>query len=68
MTILSMALKGSFMSSDDIEIEEIELAVVKNYDEVADSQMINKNLKDLLNIDLAEVEINPEEIFLGTLK
>ncbi|HCS11992.1 MAG TPA: hypothetical protein DIV40_11110, partial [Clostridiales bacterium] len=29
MTILSMALKGSFISSDDVVIEEIKIAVVK---------------------------------------
>jgi len=29
MTILSMALKGSFISSDDVVMEEIKIAVVK---------------------------------------
>ena len=63
MTILSMALKGSFISSDDVVIEEIKIAVVKQYDEIADSQIFAKTMEERLDIALTGDEINPEEIF-----
>ena len=63
MTILSMALKGSFISSDDIEINQIPVAVVKLYDEEADSQIFAQTLEERLNINLTGDEANPEEIF-----
>ena len=63
MTILSMALKGSFISSDDIEINQIPAAVVKLYDEAADSQIFVQTLEERLNINLTGDEFAPEEIF-----
>jgi len=52
MTILSMALKGSFISSLDIEINQIPIAVVKLYDQEADSQIFAQTLEERLNINL----------------
>ena len=63
MTILSMALKGSFISSLDIEINQIPIAVVKLYDQEADSQIFAQTLEERLNINLTGDEANPEEIF-----
>ena len=63
MTILSMALKGSFISSDDVVAEQIKVAVVKQYDEEADSQIFNQVLEERLNIDIEGDEVNPEEVF-----
>jgi len=63
MTILSMALKGSFISSDDVVMEEIKIAVVKQYDEITDSQIFTKTLEEKLNIALTGDEANPEKIF-----
>ena len=63
MTILSMALKGSFVSSDDFGIEKIPIAVVKQYDEAADLQIFAQTLLKRLNIDIRGDEVNPEEIF-----
>lgn len=63
MTILSMALKGSFMSSDDVEIERLNIAVVKKYNENSDNLAFEKTLKNFLDITHDEVEVNPEEIF-----
>ena len=65
MTILSMALKGSFISSDDVEIKQIPIAVVKQYDEETDSQIFSQILEERLNINLTGDEFDPEEIFFG---
>ncbi|HOK49974.1 MAG TPA: hypothetical protein PLM18_07365, partial [Sedimentibacter sp.] len=65
MTILSMALKGSFMDSDDGGIEKIPVALVKQYDEGADSKIFIKTLEKRLNIDISRDEVNPEEMFFG---
>lgn len=65
MTILSMALKGSFISSDDVEIKQIPIAVVKQYDEETDSQIFSQILEERLNINLTGNEFDPEEIFFG---
>lgn len=73
-TILSMALKGSFASGDDIDVEQVKIAVVKQYDQKSDTEMFEKNLssnflskgmgddvlKDLVD---SSDEIDPEEIF-----
>ena len=63
MTILSMALKGSFMDSDDGGIEKIPVALVKQYDEGADSKIFIKTLEKRLNIDISRDEVNPEKMF-----
>ncbi|MFA6983620.1 MAG: hypothetical protein WC276_06685, partial [Sedimentibacter sp.] len=63
MTILSMALKGSFISSDDVVVEEVKIAVVKQYDEIIDSEIFTKTLEEKLDIALKGDEVNPEEIF-----
>ncbi|HHZ00066.1 MAG TPA: hypothetical protein GYA03_03105, partial [Tissierellia bacterium] len=65
MTILSMALKGSFMDSDDGGIEKIPVALVKQYDEGADSKIFIKTLEKRLDIDISRDEVNPEEMFFG---
>ena len=39
MTILSMALKGSFIGSDDLKVERINIAVVKKYNENNDNSV-----------------------------
>ena len=73
-TILSLALKGSFASSYDAEIEPVKIAVVKLYSEKLDSEMfelsMNGNIladgmgeeaiKDLVE---AGKDVNPEELF-----
>ena len=46
MTILSMALKGFFISSDDVVVEEIKIAVVKQYNEITDSEIFTKTLEE----------------------
>jgi ABC-2 type transport system permease protein len=73
MTILSFALKGSFIGSDDSNFNKVNIAVVKKYDESKDSEMFTKMMnsdlfkegielnaesKDLLN------ELNAEDMFL----
>ena len=63
MTILSMALKGSFIGSDDLEIETINIAIVKQYNENSDSLMFEKTLKSVLDTNIDSHEVNPEEIF-----
>lgn len=63
MTILSMALKGSFMSSDDTGMEKIPVALVKQYDEGADSEIFIKTLEKRLKINISEDEVNPEKMF-----
>jgi ABC-2 type transport system permease protein len=63
MTILSVALKGSFIDSGDNETENVNIAVVKLYDEAADSQMFKTTLEERLNINLSGDEVRPEEIF-----
>lgn len=45
-TILSMALKGSFMSSEDNNVKTVNVAIVKLYDENTDSQMFKTSLKN----------------------
>lgn len=45
-TILSLALKGSFVSGDDMEIESINIAVVKLYDVNKDSQTFKTSLNN----------------------
>ncbi|MFA7550622.1 MAG: hypothetical protein WCZ68_07755, partial [Sedimentibacter sp.] len=57
MTILSMALKGSFISSDDVVVEEIKIAVVKQYDEIIDSQIFTKTLEERLDINIEGDEV-----------
>ena len=63
MTILSMALKGSFMSSDDTGMEKIPVALVKQYDKGEDAEIFIKTLEKRLNINISEDEVNPEEMF-----
>ena len=63
MTILSMALKGSFMSSDDTGMEKIPVALVKQYDKGADSEIFVKTLEERLKINISGDEVNPEEMF-----
>lgn len=74
MTILSFALKGSFVSSDDLVRGKINIAVVKQYDEIKDSQMfINTLNSDFLRNGMGEDttdelisskdEVNIENIF-----
>ena len=63
MTILSMALKGSFISSDDVVVEEVKIAVVKQYNEITDSEIFTKTLEEKLDIALTGDEVNPEETF-----
>jgi ABC-2 type transport system permease protein len=63
MTILSMALKGSFMSSDDTGMEKIPVALVKQYDKGADSEIFIKTLEERLKINISGDEVNPEEMF-----
>ena len=63
MTILSMALKGSFISSDDVAVEEVKIAVVKQYDEIIDSQIFTKTLEERLDINIEGDEVAPEELF-----
>lgn len=65
MTILSMALKGSFMSSDDTGMEKIPVALVKQYDKGADSEIFVKTLEERLKINISGDEVNPEEMFFG---
>ncbi|WP_326911191.1 ABC transporter permease [Sedimentibacter sp. MB31-C6] len=65
-TILSFALKGSFMSSDEFNIEAVNIAVVKLYDENEDSQMfdniLNSSFFSYENLPTDD-EFNPETIF-----
>lgn len=63
MTILSMALKGSFISSDDLEIERINIAVVKKYNEKDDNSVFEKTLKKMMDTTIDSVDVNPERIF-----
>ncbi len=63
MTILSMALKGSFIGSDDLEVEKINIAVVKKYNENNDNLVFEKSMKERLGITFDSNEVNPEEIF-----
>jgi len=63
MTILSLALKGSFISSNSLEIERINIAVVKKYNENSDNIMFEKTLKKVMDITPDNVEINPDKIF-----
>lgn len=63
MTILSMALKGSFISSDDLEIERINIAVVKQYNEKDDNSVFEKTLKNMLDTTNDSIDVNPEKIF-----
>ncbi|MBP1926185.1 ABC-2 type transport system permease protein [Sedimentibacter acidaminivorans] len=72
-TILSMALKGSFISGEDNNIKTVNIAIVKLYDENMDSQMFktalnnniisqgmgDKTLKELID---SGNSINPEEM------
>lgn len=73
-TILSMALKGSFVSGEDREVEQVKIAVVKQYDEQSDNEMFKYNLmNNLISKQMGEdvlkdltdsgAEIDPEEIF-----
>lgn len=73
MTILSMALKGSFMSGDDSNMESVNIAVVKLYDKNKDAQMFETALNnDLLSKQMGESDkeivdssddVDPENIF-----
>ncbi|HPY57147.1 MAG TPA: ABC transporter permease, partial [Sedimentibacter sp.] len=63
MTILSMALKGSFIGSDDLKVEKINIAVVKKYNENNDNAVFEKSMKERLGIDFDSIEVNPEKIF-----
>ena len=63
MTILSLALKGSFISSNSLEIERINIAVVKKYNENSDNIMFEKTLKKVLDIIPDNLEVNPDKIF-----
>lgn len=74
MTILSYSLKGSFTDGDESNREIVNIAVVKQYDEIGDSQMFVDTLNsDFLKIGIGEGtadelksnvdEVNPEEIF-----
>jgi ABC-2 type transport system permease protein len=63
MTILSLALKGSFIRSNSLEIERINIAVVKKYNENSDNIMFEKTLKKVMDITPDNVEINPDKIF-----
>lgn len=63
MTILSMALKGSFIGSDDLKVERINIAVVKKYNENNDNAVFEKSMKERLGIDFDSIEVNPEKIF-----
>lgn len=72
MTILSFALKGSFVSSDDINFNKVNIAVVKQYDAKKDSEMfknmMNSNFlkagikEDTDSIDFLN-ELNVEDMF-----
>ena len=73
-TILSMALKGSFVSGEDREVEQVKIAVVKQYDQQSDNEMFKYNLmNNLISKQMGEDvlkgltdsgdEIDPEEIF-----
>ena len=73
-SILSMALKGLFVVGEGMKVEQVKIAVVKQYDEKKDSEMFVSNLnsnfiskamgEDVLK-DLTDSsgEIDPEEIF-----
>lgn len=73
-TILSFALKGSFISDDDISIGVVDIAVVKLYNEKTDSKafknslrnsIISQGMEEGLMDELANSgsEVNPEDIF-----
>ncbi|MGB4437623.1 MAG: ABC transporter permease, partial [Sedimentibacter sp.] len=65
MTILSFALKGSFVS-DDYDMESVNIAVVKLYDENKDSLMFEEALNNVFlvkNLSDSSDEVNPETIF-----
>lgn len=63
MTILSMALKGSFISSDDLNIQRINIALVKNYNEDDDNSVLEKTLKNMLDINIDNLDVNSEKTF-----
>lgn len=73
-TILSMALKGSFASGEDLTVEQVKIAVVKQYDEQLDAAMFESNLKNnfiskgmgeeaIKDLIDSSYEVNPENIF-----
>lgn len=73
-TILSMALKGSFASGEDLDVEQVKIAVVKQYDEQLDAAMFESNLNsNFLSKGMGEEaledlidssdEVDPEKIF-----
>lgn len=73
-TILSMALKGSFASGEDLDVEQVKIAVVKQYDEELDAAMFESNLNsNFLSKGMGEEaledlidsgdEVDPEKIF-----
>ncbi len=72
-TILSMALKGSFISSEGNNVKTVNVAIVKHYDENTDSQMfkialnnsiISQGMGDKVLSELKDSgnSINPEEM------
>lgn len=74
-TILSMALKGSFISGDS-DFEAIDIAVVKLYDEDEDNLMFESSLKNSLIADSmgedtiqklidSGYDMDPEKFFFG---
>lgn len=74
MTILSFALKGTFLTSDDMFVESVDIAVVKKYDADKDSQIFAESLKNsfiadgmgeetVKNLISSGEEVDPEEIF-----
>ena len=58
MTILSLALKGSFSSGDEIAWKSVNIAVVKKYDRTTDIKMF----KDLLSSDFLKKGIGEDTI------
>lgn len=66
MTILSMALKGSFVTSDGsdgMEIDRKNIAVVKLYNEADDNRIFEKTFEKMLDRPVEGTDLNPEEIF-----
>lgn len=73
-TILSMALKGSFATGNDVKLEQVNIAVVKKYEREKDAAMFEANLNNSLlsngmgedaikNLIDSSDEVDPEEIF-----
>lgn len=58
-TILSLALKGSFASGDDVDINPVNIAVVKLYDKTEDSEMFKSSLnKSFISNAMGQEAIN----------